>query len=237
MTASGIETGRWLPVPGYSSYEACDRGEVRSIDRFLADGRRKKGVTLRTRPSNRGYQLLDMVNDAGEKKTVTLHSIVLLTFAGPCPEGMEALHENDDQTDNRWPENLRWGTHPENVADRMRNRPATPKPDKRCVRCGDPFAGNGKRCHDCVVAIGREAAQMLAAGEDPDRVALALGYPSTVGVWRLAVKYGGARVVIAGAVRTPQIIPVKPRGVAAKPPLLHRVTTTLRARFGRGDTP
>jgi hypothetical protein len=34
---------------------------------------------------------------------------------------METRHLNDDSTDNRWPENLVWGTHPENCEDRDRN--------------------------------------------------------------------------------------------------------------------
>lgn len=47
--------------------------------------------------------------------------LVLLAFAGPCPEGHEALHGNGRRWDNRLA-NLRWGTRPQNRADRERHR-------------------------------------------------------------------------------------------------------------------
>jgi hypothetical protein len=37
----------------------------------------------------------------------------LLTFVGPCPDGQEALHLNDDPMDNRR-DNLEWGTRSKN---------------------------------------------------------------------------------------------------------------------------
>ena len=47
------------------------------------------------------------------------------TFIGPCPAGMEARHLNDVKKDNRL-ENLRWGTHGDNVQDAYNN--GTKKP-------------------------------------------------------------------------------------------------------------
>lgn len=196
MTVSHQEpyrTGQWRPLPleGFSAYEVCDRGSVRSINRKLPDGRQIKGRVLRTRPNNGGYLLVDLYDDQGTRKTLTMHQLVLLTFSPDPPKpGEEALHENDDPTDNRWPENLRWGTHPQNVADRMRNRPARPRPAKACVRCGDEFTGNGRRCHRCVVELGQEAARLLRAGARLDDVAEQLGYPSAGGLHTLAVRYG-----------------------------------------------
>jgi NUMOD4 motif len=201
MTATdGIDLdaleGTWKPVPGFSAYEASHRGYVRSIDRTDALGRRRAGVMLTPRMSNRGYLLIDVVPDEGPRKTVTLHSIILLAFAGPRPEGMEACHASDDPTDNRWPEELSWGPREQNIADRMRNRPATPKPVKVCVRCDREFHGSGRRCHACVVEIGQRAADYLAEGSDLGKVAEVFDYPSEVGIWRLAVKYGGVTVVL-----------------------------------------
>lgn len=37
---------------------------------------------------------------------------------GPCPDGMEACHNNGDQLDNRI-ENLRWDTHSANIYDQV----------------------------------------------------------------------------------------------------------------------
>lgn len=39
---------------------------------------------------------------------------------GPCPDGMEACHNNGDASDNR-PENLRWDTHHNNNQDRLKH--------------------------------------------------------------------------------------------------------------------
>lgn len=47
---------------------------------------------------------------------ISVHRLVLLTFKGPCPEGMECCHGKGGPRDNRL-ENLRWGTHLENVRE------------------------------------------------------------------------------------------------------------------------
>jgi hypothetical protein len=43
-----------------------------------------------------------------------------MVFRGPCPPGMEACHNNGDPTDNRLC-NLRWDTHANNEADKIRH--------------------------------------------------------------------------------------------------------------------
>jgi hypothetical protein len=53
-------------------------------------------------------------------RTRKVHRLVLLTFLGPCPPGMECLHGDGDPANNRL-DNLRWGTHKENVADTRRH--------------------------------------------------------------------------------------------------------------------
>lgn len=47
-----------------------------------------------------------------------VHQLVLETFIGPCPPGMQACHNNGDRTDNR-AANLRWDTPAANQADRI----------------------------------------------------------------------------------------------------------------------
>lgn len=49
-----------------------------------------------------------------------VHRLVLLAFVGPCPEGMEACHNNGDRRDNRL-ENLRWDTRRKNIQDREKH--------------------------------------------------------------------------------------------------------------------
>jgi len=56
---------------------------------------------------------------AGRRDTY-LHILMLETFVGPRPTGMEGCHR-DDRPDNNQLRNLYWGTHRENMADRARN--------------------------------------------------------------------------------------------------------------------
>lgn len=48
-----------------------------------------------------------------------IHHLVLESFVGPCPEGMECCHEDNNPANNRL-SNLRWGTRHSNVADRIK---------------------------------------------------------------------------------------------------------------------
>ena len=109
--------GRWAPVPGYEGYyEVSDDGRVRSVDRVLTDGRRRKGRPMRARPVNQwGHRTVGL--SRGNKVTrVLVHHLVLSAFDQPRPEGSVARHLNGNPADNRI-ENLRWGTHAENMQD------------------------------------------------------------------------------------------------------------------------
>lgn len=111
-------TERWLPVPGYEGlYEVSDEGRVRSLDKINARGRRWKGRILTPAYMPRGYRTVSMWRD-GKQKTALVHRLVLFAFAGPQPDGMEALHGNGNPNDNR-AVNLRWGTHSENQRDQI----------------------------------------------------------------------------------------------------------------------
>ena len=56
----------------------------------------------------------------GIAKTMLVHRLVLETFVGPCPLGMEGCHINDVGTDNCL-DNLYWGTKAQNAQDGIRN--------------------------------------------------------------------------------------------------------------------
>ena len=47
-----------------------------------------------------------------------IHQLILETFVGPCPEGLEACH-NDGNAENNALDNLRWDTKKSNQADRV----------------------------------------------------------------------------------------------------------------------
>lgn len=114
---------RWLPVPGYEgAYEVSEHGNVRSVDRITTDknGRKSKmkGRALAKIPNGDG-RLRVQLSREGSSRLTLIHRLVLLAFVGPCPHGMECCHWDGDPTNNRL-ENLRWGTHTENMQDKMR---------------------------------------------------------------------------------------------------------------------
>lgn len=114
----------WRPVVGYEqSHEVSQDGQIRSLGRVLVDslGRSRTipGKLIKPTKKTNGYMHITL-NAGGRQKTLHVHRVVLEAFVGPCPEGMEALHRNGVQSDNRLA-NLRWGTHLENCIDRSKH--------------------------------------------------------------------------------------------------------------------
>lgn len=56
----------------------------------------------------------------GRSRTFKIHRLVLEAFVGPCPEGMECCHNDGDPANNHVG-NLRWDTHRNNLADKVRH--------------------------------------------------------------------------------------------------------------------
>lgn len=115
----------WQDIPSYSGmYQASTHGRIRSVDRTVVrehrhGGRAKwhyKGRILRARPKESGHLNVSL----GAHNTKKVHRLVLETFVGACPEGMECLHIDGNPANNRV-ENLRWGTRFENKADERKH--------------------------------------------------------------------------------------------------------------------
>jgi len=109
----------WLPVVGYEeSYEVSSEGRVRSVDRVVLRGAvrvRLKGRVLRG-SKIMGYPAVSL-SAGGKGVGYLIHRLVLTAFVGPCPEGMECLHQGGSRL-NPCLKNLRWGTRAENERDK-----------------------------------------------------------------------------------------------------------------------
>ncbi len=111
----------FLGFPGYRVYQD---GSVWSCWKVKSLGN-KKGVTFymsdiwkQRKTGKRGnYLHITLTNKLGNK-TIPLHRLVLETFIGTCPKGMECCHNNGDPEDNRI-QNLRWDTKSNNQMDRI----------------------------------------------------------------------------------------------------------------------
>lgn len=134
-------------VPGFPDYEISDTGVVVS---------RRRGAPqiLRGSPTPSGYTTVLLCRD-GEQRREYVHRLVLAAFVGPCPEGMEVCHSDGDPTNNVLG-NLRYGTHGENMCDRV-DHGRHPAAAKTHCKSGHPFDGDnlvvrpngGRDCREC----------------------------------------------------------------------------------------
>ena len=114
----------WKDIPGYEGrYQASTDGRIRSVDRLVRGKchytgkdfyRRMKGRILRPGQFCKNGHVSVVLGHGAVGSPV--HQLIMLTFVGPVPDGMEVLHINGDPTDNRL-SNLRYGTRTENILD------------------------------------------------------------------------------------------------------------------------
>lgn len=181
----------WAAVPGYARYQWSDKGGIR---------RAADGLVMKTKVSNSGYELVNVLRDSdGKQVTVTVHSMVLLAhhpaFAGldKFPPGLESRHNpSTGSLFNAYPEGLWPGTKKENAADKFGEEgPAVQFPCKNAPRCRNLVPREGRRCTDCVAEVGRQAAALLNAGMSLQDAAEVFGYTRGDWTFKLAVRYGG----------------------------------------------
>lgn len=107
----------WKPVVGFEEvYEVSEFGDVRRIK--PAQGTRR-GMVLKPLNDGRGYTVYNLQSPV-RRVRAKAHRLVLEAFVGASPDGMWALHY-DDNPQNNHVSNLRWGSPRDNMADRMRN--------------------------------------------------------------------------------------------------------------------
>ena len=117
-------TEKWLPVVGYEGlYEVSDQGRIRSVDRFIIRSGKWKGhkYWLKGRlllfMNNKGYSRVGLRKN-NKQKPHHVHRLVLESFLGPCPTGMECRHFPDNDRSNNNLCNLSWSTRKQNQADK-----------------------------------------------------------------------------------------------------------------------
>lgn len=125
----------WKDVPGYAGrYEVSDAGEVRSN----LPWRGHVGPRLLSPHEHTdGYLRVMMRGADGSRKGWFVHRLVLLAFEGECPEGMETRHLDGDPRNNEL-SNLRYGTHSENMYDKVEHGTDHNSTKTHCIN-GHPF--------------------------------------------------------------------------------------------------
>jgi hypothetical protein len=98
-------------IVGFDSYYISKDGRIWSC-------RRNRWLTLC--PSSRNDYLCVYLYKNGKRIFKSVHRLVLETFIGPCPDGMECCH-NDGNPKNNKLDNLRWDTKISNQSDRKKH--------------------------------------------------------------------------------------------------------------------
>ena len=104
-------------IPGYKDYYADTEGNIWSKRIFYAN---KNGYLRKMKPQigRLGYLTIEIRKNT-KRKTSLVHRLILETFVGPCPDGMQACHWDGVKANNNlW--NLRWDTAKNNKKDSIR---------------------------------------------------------------------------------------------------------------------
>ena len=108
-------------IPGYPRYAIDENGTILSVcgKGFGVGRNRQWSKARRITPvmHKHGYYRAVLSHD-GRARHLFVHKLVLETFAGPCPDGMQCRHLDGNKTNNH-KDNLAWGTPLENSCDKI----------------------------------------------------------------------------------------------------------------------
>lgn len=200
----------WLPIPGWEGhYEISDHGRVRSVDRTVAikggHRRRYSSQLKKIRADMHGRPWVCLHLD-GKKTNLRIHRLVIETFIGPPPEGMECCHNDGDKLNNRL-NNLRWDTRSANTQDQLRHGVHHQASKTHCHK-GHPFSGDNlitlpegtamrRRCRQCQRDRDRDYKRALR--ETPGYVRVRTGERARARARRAAVTAGETIATAGGS--------------------------------------
>lgn len=145
-------------IAGFPRYAIDENGTVISVCSRNGRGKDRPWANascVKPGIDSDGYQIVSLCHD-GHKRTKSVHTLVLKTFIGPCPDGMVCRHLDGNQNNNHV-SNLAWGTPYENSQDMVLHGTSTP---------GEKH-GMGKLTASDVLAIRARA----ASGESQTSIA------------------------------------------------------------------
>ncbi len=175
MSGKDQGTGRcelWRDIPGFvGSYQVSSLGRVKSLPRLVpvfnsfrgvAFARRCPGRVLRPAVCDRAGHV--SVHLGRRTRGIPVHQLVMLAFYGPPPPGLEAMHLNGIPTDNRV-ENLRYGTHSENMIDMYRKGKGRMKLTPEKVREIRSELACGRSCRELAADYGVSVTSIRDVGK------------------------------------------------------------------------
>lgn len=181
MQIPTLEGETWKPdaLTGMRGYWVSSLGRVwreETITKTIRSGRpfaNRKPAKLITQSVDRaGYHSI-LATDQGKKKRILIHRMVCAAFNGMPPEGLNYAAHKDGTRNNNVPDNIRWTTQKDNMAD---------KKTHGTHQCGVKH-GMAKVTEDQV----REIRRRCANGESQRIVGLDYGLTQT-GVSRIVLR-------------------------------------------------
>ncbi|MGD2065648.1 MAG: HNH endonuclease signature motif containing protein [Candidatus Bathyarchaeota archaeon] len=104
----------------YTNYAISKCGKVYALPRLTPHGHYRKGHWMALNRINKYGHLDVQLYIQGKIIHKLVHRLVLETFVGPCPKGMECRHLDGNPSNNNL-DNLKWGTKSENTYDAVRH--------------------------------------------------------------------------------------------------------------------
>lgn len=116
---------QWKSIAGHEGlYEVSSLGRVRSFMKPVYRGytvsKSPQRILAQHLNKKNGYLYIGLTNQKKEKRTYSVHRLVLTSFVGDCPDGMEACHDDGNKQKNSLA-NLRWDTRSNNNMDRTKH--------------------------------------------------------------------------------------------------------------------
>lgn len=109
LSDDSLDGEEWVPIYGFSRYEASSLGRIRSLN-YKNSGACRVISACTTAD---GYLKSVFVNDKGIYKNSTIHRLVCVAFHG-YNKGLEVNHIDGNKKNNN-PSNLEWCTRSENA--------------------------------------------------------------------------------------------------------------------------
>lgn len=129
----------WVWVDGYEGYyQVSHKGEVRSVDRRIANRgvmKRVKGRVLKHRIGEHGYHIVALCKN-GTFKNMKVHRLVANAFVGRA-RGMNEVNHKDGNKDNNSADNLEWCSRKHNIRHSVEIGLRKPPANRRKVRRSD----------------------------------------------------------------------------------------------------
>jgi hypothetical protein len=175
----------WRPVKKFPGYDVSDLGRVRSYWRHVVPfGQRGGGYAvisdvpqryLKLSLDHKGYWFLRLQRD-GKGHNIRIGPLVLETFVGERPPGMECCHGPNGKTDNSLP-NVSWGTKSKNHNEDMLRDGTDARGEKH---------GGAKLTEKAVQRIRKNLRERLGKGLSDERVMQQIAEEEHVSKWTIS---------------------------------------------------